>query len=80
MSYHAGLTANYTGERTPDFSLPVGFGVSTSMTLNKPAGFQPTIELAAVGFPEYVFQIRAEVYALRSQTEPPRMPSSHLLR
>jgi hypothetical protein len=57
VSYHFGFTANYVGPKSPEFALPVGFGSTVTATLNKFQRFKPTIELNAVGFPEYVIHL-----------------------
>jgi len=54
MSYHLGFNFNYVGSKSPDFALPGGIGIGVTGTLNKFEKFKPTIELSAVGFPEFV--------------------------
>jgi hypothetical protein len=54
MSYHLGFNLDYTGPKGPDFALPVGIGLGVGATLNKSDIIRPTIELSAVGFPEFV--------------------------
>lgn len=54
MSYHLGFNFNYVGPKSPDFALPVGIGIGVTATLNKSEKVKPTIELSAVGFPEFV--------------------------
>ena len=53
VSYDAGVNLNYTGVKSPDFTLPVGAGVTVTATLDKFSKLKPAIELNAVGFPEY---------------------------
>lgn len=57
INYHIGFHFNYAGEKSPDFVLPFGFGIGTSATLDKFIRVKPTIELSAVGFPEYVIHL-----------------------
>jgi hypothetical protein len=54
MSYHLGFNFNYVGPKSPDFALPAGIGIGVTATLNKSEKIKPTIELSAVGFPEFV--------------------------
>ena len=52
IHYHLGFNITYV-KNYPDFTLPVGIGIIGTATLDKFAKLKPTLELNAIGFPEF---------------------------